>query len=243
MDSNGWPQTGRNRAIAAIRTGYAVHLAGDQHLGSTVQYGVDAWRDAGYALCVPSVANFWPRRWYPPERGGNRAADAPRYTGDYRDGFGNLITVYAVSNPEQTGREPTRLHNRAPGYGIARFDRATRRIQLESWPRWADPAAGDGPYPGWPVTFSQADNDGRTPVGPLSTFVVEGVRDPVVQVIDEESGEIVSTLRIAGTTVTPRAYAPGHYTVRVGEPDLNRWETFAGLEPGATDTVRVRLGR
>ena len=33
MDSNGWPQSGRNRALAAIRKGFAFHVAGDQHLG------------------------------------------------------------------------------------------------------------------------------------------------------------------------------------------------------------------
>ncbi|MCP4415953.1 MAG: twin-arginine translocation pathway signal protein, partial [Chloroflexi bacterium] len=51
MDSNGWPQTGRNKALRAIRKGFAFHLAGDQHLGSFVQYGVDQWHDAGFAFC------------------------------------------------------------------------------------------------------------------------------------------------------------------------------------------------
>ncbi|MDH5197479.1 MAG: alkaline phosphatase D family protein [Gemmatimonadota bacterium] len=241
MDSNGWPQTGRNRAVRAIRKGYAVHLAGDQHLGSTVQYGVDAWRDAGFALCVPSVANFWPRRWYPPASGGNHDPAMPRYTGDYRDGFGNLITVYAVSNPEQTGRDPVRLHNRAPGYGIARFDRATRRIRLEAWPRWSDPAAGGTPYPGWPIEFTQTDNDGRVPMGLLPTFVITTFREPVVQVIAEATGEVVSTIRIAGTTVTPRVFAPGAYTVRIGDPDAERWEVYTGLVAGSGDTIPVRF--
>ncbi|MFH1069467.1 MAG: alkaline phosphatase D family protein, partial [Candidatus Glassbacteria bacterium] len=39
-DSDGWPQTGRRLAVAAMRCGFAFHIAGDQHLGSTVQYGV-----------------------------------------------------------------------------------------------------------------------------------------------------------------------------------------------------------
>jgi hypothetical protein len=122
MDSNGWPQTGRNRALRAMRKGFAVHLSGDQHLGSTIQYGIDAWRDAGFALCVPSVANFWPRRWYPPQPGANRQENAARYTGDYEDGFGNKMTVLAVSNPSRSGREPTALHDRAPGRPGERWD-------------------------------------------------------------------------------------------------------------------------
>ncbi len=62
LDSNGWPQSGRNNAVKAIRKGFAFHLAGDQHLGSTIQYGVDEWNDSGFALCVPSISNYWPRR-------------------------------------------------------------------------------------------------------------------------------------------------------------------------------------
>jgi alkaline phosphatase D len=79
-DSNGWPQTGRNLALKAMRKGFAFHIAGDQHLGSTIQYGIDQWGDAGYALCVPSVANTWPRRWYPKEPGQNTKPGAPKYT-------------------------------------------------------------------------------------------------------------------------------------------------------------------
>src|SRR5262249_18441424 len=36
-DSNGWPQTPRNTALRAFRRAVALHLSGDQHLGSTVQ--------------------------------------------------------------------------------------------------------------------------------------------------------------------------------------------------------------
>jgi hypothetical protein len=120
-DSNGWPQSGRNQALRAMRKGFAIHIAGDQHLGSTIQYGIDTFRDAGWALCVPSVANIWPRRWFPP--GGNHQDGTPRYTVDYLDSFGNKMTVHAVSNPTANGVEPTAIHHRAPGYGIVTLDR------------------------------------------------------------------------------------------------------------------------
>ena len=32
FDANGWPQTGRNRALRAMRKAFAFHIAGDQHL-------------------------------------------------------------------------------------------------------------------------------------------------------------------------------------------------------------------
>ncbi len=41
MDSNAWPQTGRNKAVRALRRGFAYHLAGDQHLSFFVHYGAD----------------------------------------------------------------------------------------------------------------------------------------------------------------------------------------------------------
>jgi hypothetical protein len=226
-----------------MRKGFAVHLAGDQHLASTIQYGLDTWGDGPFALCVPSVANFWPRRFYPPEPGGNRAPGAPAYTGDLRDGFGNLMTVFAVANPARWNREPAPLHNRAPGYGIARFRKATREVSLEAWPRWADPAAGDPPYEGWPVRFQQEEGYGREPWGFLPTVEVVGMTDPVVQVTAEPSGEILYTLRIQGTRFTPKVFAPGSYTLSAGEPGTEAWTVHMGLEatrsPGGVMEVRV----
>jgi hypothetical protein len=160
-DSNGWPQTPRLAALRLMQKARAIHIAGDQHLGSTIQYGIDGFRDGPFAICVPSVANFWPRRWFPEAEGANRAAGAPRNTGDFLDGFGNRITVAAVSNPFALGIEPADINDRAPGYGIITFERETKRITLANWPRWVDPAApGARPYPGWPVVIHQDDNAG-----------------------------------------------------------------------------------
>ena len=66
MDSNGWPQTGRNKALAEIRRCFAVHIAGDQHLGTIFHHGIDDWEDACYSFCVPSIANLY-LRWWDPE--------------------------------------------------------------------------------------------------------------------------------------------------------------------------------
>jgi hypothetical protein len=243
MDSHGWPQSGRNRALRLMRKAFAVHLAGDQHLGSTVQYGVDDWGDAAFALCVPSVANFWPRRWYPPKAGVNRDPESPRYTGDYEDGFGNKMTVHAVSNPTKSGREPELLHDLAPGYGIARFNRDTREISLENWPRWADPLANDAPYPGWPVVFSQTDNYGREAVAYLPRLEVEGLQNPVVKVINERSADVVYTIRINGTSFVPKVFDLDPHTVIVGETGSGNMQSFAGLQPTLEqqDTLSVRF--
>jgi hypothetical protein len=235
MDSHGWPQSGRNRALRIMRRGFAVHLAGDQHLGSTVQYGIDDWGDAAFALCVPSVANFWPRRWYPPQPGANRDPGSPRYTGNYEDGFGNKMTVYAVSNPTKSGREPELLHDLAPGYGIARFKRDTREIRLENWPRWANPLTDGSPYPGWPVVFHQADNYGRVAAAYLPRLEVEGLENPVVQVINERTSEVVYTIRISGTSFMPSVFDLDPHTVTVGEPGTARMRSFTGLQPSLAE--------
>jgi alkaline phosphatase D len=219
-DSNGWPRTPRDRALRTMRRGLAVHIAGDQHLGSTIHYGVDDWNDAGWALCVPSVANIWPRRFFPPEPGLNHRPGSPRYTGEFRDGFGNRMTVYAVSNPVESGVEPRALFDRAPGYGIVTFERATRRITFAAWPRWVDVAAPDArPYPGWPITVDQADNGLPHAGWVLPEVSSPDLADPVVQVSSDDTGERLYTLRIRGTSFVPPVRGPGHYTVRVFDPD------------------------
>lgn len=231
-DSNGWPQSGRNRAIDAMRRCFALHVAGDQHLASTIQYGIEDWRDGGYALTVPAVGNTWPRRWFPPEPGANHDPDMPRYTGDYLDGFGNRMTVYAVANPHITGHEPAALYDRVPGYGIVRFERASRKITIEVWPRWEDPSRPDAEqYPGWPIVIHQNDNYARQPVGYLPEIRVHGMTDPVVQVINETTGEIVYTVRIAGQTFLPPVFSMAYHTIRVGVPDSDDIRSYKSVHP------------
>ena len=217
-DSNGWPQTPRNRALRAMRKGFAFHIAGDQHLGSTIQYGIEDWNDASWAICVPSVANIWPRRWFPPKPGRNHVEGTPRYTGEYLDGFGNKMTVHAVSNPTANGIEPTAINSRAPGYGIIEFDRASRKITIANWPRWVDATEpGAKPYQGWPITIDQLDNGFPKNGRALATVKTQS-DGAFVEVIDKASGETVYALRINGRSFTPRVRRPGDYLVRVTEP-------------------------
>ncbi len=231
-DSNSWPQSGRNRAVRLLRKAMAVHIAGDQHLGSTIQYGVDEWNDSSWAICVPSVANIFPRRWFPTEEGRNRKPGAPRNTGEYLDGFGNKMTIHAVSNPQTNGIEPTALHQRAPGYGIIKFSRTEREIELANWPRWVKASEPDSePYPGWPIRIRQTQN-GLPSAYSLPAIDANGAVDPVVQVIDESDGEVVYTLRIQGSEFTPMVREAGSYTVRV--IDTESGETTEATGQAAT---------
>ncbi|RUA07172.1 MAG: twin-arginine translocation pathway signal protein [Flavobacteriia bacterium] len=232
FDSNAWPQTGRNKAVKTIRKSFAFHYAGDQHLGSTIQYGVDDFNDAGYAFCVPSISNVWPRRWYPSIEGKNRKKGDPRYTGEYVDGFGNKISVHAISNPVFTGKKPSKLYDRATGYGIVRFNKNTRDITIECWPRQADPKT-DKQYDGWPVVINQSDNFLKNARLFLPEIQVKGMKNPVVQVIDEKTDEIVFTIRIKGTKYQPKVLKKGNYTIKVGEPGTGKEKVLSHLP--ATD--------
>ncbi len=230
FDSDGWPQTGRNKAVDAIRKAFAMHIAGDQHLGSLTQYGLEAWRDASFAFCVPSISNFWPRRWWPMEGGLHRAPDAPRYTGDFFDGFGNRMTVWAVANPVYTGKKPSKIYDRSSGYGIVRFHRDTRKIRVECWPRGVDPTdPASKEYPGWPFTFSQEDNYNRKAAGWLPKVTVTGMNDPVIKIYDAENN-LVYALRMNGNTFSPRVFKEGTYTLVVG--DEGNFKKYDGLVPG-----------
>ncbi|MHB8952712.1 MAG: hypothetical protein ACYC4U_07000 [Pirellulaceae bacterium] len=219
FDANGWPQSERNQSVDALRRCFALHLCGDQHLATLVQYGIDDWRDSGWSFCVPSIANLWPRWWLPKQEGRNREPGAPEYLGDHLDGFGNKLTVYACTNPHETGRSPAALHDRMPGFGLVDFDKSTRKITMHCWPRMIDPTdrANRGKqYPGWPRTIHQYDNYGRSAAAWLPTLTIHGPSDPVVQVVDEANDQVLYTLRIHGKRFEPKVFHDGRYTIRVG---------------------------
>ena len=214
FDANAWPQTGRNTAVKTIRKAFALHIAGDQHLGSVIEYGVDDWQDAGYAFCVPSISNVWPRRWYPMEGGSDRVKEMPKYTGNFKDGFGNKMRVLAVSNPVYTGKKPARLYDRATGYGIVRLNKQTRDITMECWPRQANPKT-DKQYKGWPITINQLDNFAQNAQWLLPEIHITGLEKPLVQVVNELDHEIVSTIRINGNAYQPKVLKDGKYSIIV----------------------------
>jgi hypothetical protein len=245
-DSNGWPQTGRNEALEKIRKAYAVHISGDQHLATLIHYGVEDWNDAGLSFSVPSIANFYPRTWAPQEAGRNREPGAPEYTGEFQDGLGNLITVYAAANPgASSGREPAALHDKMPGYGMVRFNKKDRSITFECWPRYADPDK-DEQYPGWPRTFSIEDNYRREPAAYLSTIELKGLTNPVVRVYkgSRRRRELVYALRVEGSSFRPWVFEHRSHTVLIGEPGTDKMKTLLGMSPlpaGLRRSILVEL--
>jgi phosphodiesterase/alkaline phosphatase D-like protein len=249
LDSNGWPQSGRKSALRAMRRGFAFHCAGDQHLPSIVQHGINDWGDSGYSFCVPSISAGYPRSWLPDLEGlpvRNRPELGLPNTGEYRDGLGNLVTVYAIGNPEEENRTNTREtlgHDKASGHGIVRFNRETREITMECWRLLVDvdnPRAGDQ-FPGWPKTIKLEDNYGREAGAWLPTLKIKGMDRPVVQVIDESNGEIVYTLRIGGNEFRPKVYTRNTHAVLVGELGEGRFKKLINVETTEDEKATIEI--
>lgn len=164
MDSNGWPQSGRKRALEAIREAKAVMVTGDLHFATLVQQGIDDWEDAGWSFTLPSVSTQNHRAWRPKVEGQNRLPGMPDYTGRYLDGWGNKITIWAAANPYsfliedsyrgEGERTLEYLRNSGQGYGIVRFNKTDDTVTFESWPvygKFKGPQSHQQ-HPGFPKT-------------------------------------------------------------------------------------------
>ena len=149
MDSNGWPQTGRNKALEMIRKAGAVHIAGDQHLATVIHHGIQEFDDGPWAFVVPAIINNYYSRWWWPEdeQPGPGANGLLPWTGRYLDGFHNKITMHAYANPDSPSS--------GAGYGMIRFDKENQEVTFECWPREVDVTqAAAKQFVGWPVTVS-----------------------------------------------------------------------------------------
>ncbi len=237
LDCNGWPQTPRNKALKALRRVQAVHLCGDQHLAVVVKHGISEFGDGPYAFTSPALVNtIYGRWWHPLEEkpGLNPILGSPLpWTGDFLDGLGNKISMIAYANPADVSNE----RKRADGYGLVRFDKKSRHITFECWPRFSNSADGDqAQFPGWPVTVAMQDNDGRTPSGWLPVLKFPGQPNPVVQVIEESNREVLYTLRVQGDSFQPPVFHEGTYTVKMGS-DNPKAKDLTGLRSQLRETA------
>jgi hypothetical protein len=230
-DANGWPQGERNAALREIRKAFAFHLAGDQHLPAVIHYGIEEHGDAGLAFAGPAVNAGYPRWFEPAAPGANRKPGAPENTGEFRDSFGHPLTVLAVANGAVKPRSGVleQLHDKSSGLGLVRFDKQRRKLIIECWPLLGDVTDPQAQFPGWPITIDVIDNYGRKAIAYLPVLRISGVENPVVEVTDQ-AGEIVYSLRIDGREFQPHVFAEGKYTVKIGDPDAERWRTMEGLE-------------
>ena len=151
LDSNGWPQTGRNKALQLIKDAKAVHIAGDQHLATVIKQGINEFGDGPWSFVVPAIVNDYYSRWWWPEdekAGPNPNTDTSLpWTGDYLDGFGNKISMMAYVNPES--------QSAGGGYGLTRLNKKEGTATFECWARDADVTQANAQqFEGWPITVA-----------------------------------------------------------------------------------------
>jgi hypothetical protein len=158
------------------------------------------------------------------------------------DGFGNKMTVHAVANPVLSGHKPAALYDRMPGYGIVTFDKEHRQATFECWPRWEDPAAEDAKqFDGWPITVRQRDNLKFPEQAHLPTIIIKNAANPVLQVVAEQDGRVLYTLRIKGNFHTPTIPGlPGStYTVHISDASTGNKTTLRGLKAAGPNKKRI----
>ena len=165
LDCGGWPQAARNRALAILRPARdLIMLHGDQHIGSLVRHGIEDWEDGPVAFMVPGTSNGFPRAWWPEQPGENRRPGAPAWTGRYRDGLGNRMTVLGAANPDkgsntkegQAGLSAEEVaHRKGSGHGIVTLDRKAREARFEIWRHAFDAASPrrNDQFPGFPIVL------------------------------------------------------------------------------------------
>ena len=217
LDSNGWPQTGRNNALRALRKGFACHLSGDQHLATLLQHGIDEFNDGPWSMVSPAIVNsIYGRFWHPASEkpGANQPKGSPlKYTGEYFDGFGNRVSMHGYANADDPANRDTM---KAAGFVIARFNKKDRTITAECWPRNVDlTQPNPKQFGGWPKVIAQTDNFNPPSWGKLGELTFNK-SNPVVQLIDAKSEEVLYTLRIKGNRFTPHAPKEGSFTIKAG---------------------------
>lgn len=149
LDSNGWPQSGRNKALKLIKDANAVHIAGDQHLSTVIHHGIENFEDGPWAFIVPALVNNYYSRWWWPEdeMPGENSNNKLPWNGRYLDGFNNKITMHAYANPD--------ADSSGSGYGIISFNKKENKVTFECWPRYQDVTKENAKqFDGWPITVS-----------------------------------------------------------------------------------------
>ena len=143
------------------------------------------------------------------------------------------MTVLAVRNgveQPQPGDVLQVLEEKSSGLGVVTFDKQKRKIRIECWPLRADPTRAGTQWPGWPLEIDMLDNYGRKTVGHLPPLTIAGVKQPVIEVIEAATDELVYALRVREPNFRPHVFALGKYHVRVSDPEVGKSAEVRDLE-------------
>ncbi len=226
LDSGGWPKSARDNTVSQISKSFAFHICGDQHLPSLVHYGINKCRDAGWVFCTPAIAVGYQRFFLPDELGwpvNNRPEHGNPNTGCYTDAFGNINYVYAIGNPADQNTHTNRYQMaelKSSGFGFINFNLDKRDINIETYHFMAnlhDDNTKEDQFPGWPKTINQIDNYAREAAAYLPTIKLKENNEPVIRIIEAQTGSLVYNIRMNGKKFTPKVFEEGEYIIEIGE--------------------------
>ncbi|MCC5939172.1 MAG: twin-arginine translocation pathway signal protein, partial [Lunatimonas sp.] len=90
-------------------------------------------------------------------------------------------------------------------------------------------------------TITQEDNYSKKALGYLPELEIDGLENPVVSVIHEDSGETEYTLRVNRSHFRPKVFRNGTYRVQVESSDAGVTKTLAGLSIDTVGTNSIRV--
>ena len=137
MDSNGWPQSARNRALRAIAPSGALMISGDIHYGTLLKHGIDEWGDGPWSFSVPAFTSPQNRTWNPRRPAAGGEVPGVEGSGNHRDRFGNRLTLVGKADGLQ-------------GYGVILFDKDHHSITIQLSTFDSDREPKQVPVAGWP---------------------------------------------------------------------------------------------
>ena len=81
-------------------------------------------------------------------------------------------------------------------------------------------------FAGFPYTIKQTDNYGRKPIGYLEEYSWDNLNKPVIKVYNQRNDELVYAIRAKDNSFRPWVFQEGTYTIKIGDPDTNKWKTY-----------------
>ena len=246
LDTNGWPTDGRNKAVSALKKAGAFSLVGDQHLGSIAHLGDKHYQDSSLTFMSTGLNNGLLRAWDPKNRmpfldGDQNTWDLDRGTGDFIDLHGHRLSILAATNAtiENGGdfsRSDPNLRAQQTGSGYATLELNKQRGTF-TFDQIIYPMTSGNPqsFPGWPQTFSVADNVGALSSDarflPPITYEQGPINRPILQVIDQQNDEVLYTIRVPQNNFSPPVFGDGPYIVRRRQQSQTRWTDTRDVRP------------
>ncbi len=88
-----------------------------------------------------------------------------------------------------------------------------------------------------------AENYGRKAAAWLPTIRIQGIENPVIEVIREKDDELIHIQRITGSEYQPGVFETGSFTVRISEPESGKTKELKSLSALARndETVEVEV--